>query len=64
MLAKLLEWFLGSLPFSLEWPFWLHSVEVMALFGVNTIGGIDVWTVAFIIFGVWGGIASWTGRWI
>jgi hypothetical protein len=36
----------------------------MAQFGVITLGGVDVWTVSLIIFGVWGGIASWTGRWI
>ena len=65
MLAKLLEWFLGSLPFFFGMAFLAPlSVEVMALFGVNTIGGIDVWILVFVFFGVWGGIASWTGRWI
>jgi len=40
------------------------SVQIMAEFGISAIGGVDMWTVALIIFGAWGGIASWTGRWI
>ena len=65
MLAKLLEWFLGALPFFFGLAFLAPlSVQVMAEFGVNAVGGVDLWIVALIIFGVWGGIASWTGRWI
>ena len=65
MLAKLLEWFLGTLPFIFGMAFLAPlSVQVMAEFGFNDIGGVNIWTLAFIIFGVWGGIASWTGRWI
>ena len=65
MLAKLLEWFLGALPFSFGLAFLAPlAVQVMAKFGVNAIGGVDMWTVALIIFGVWGGVASWKGRWI
>ena len=65
MLTKLLEWFLTALPFFCGLAFLAPlSVQVMAQFGVITLGGVDVWTVSLIIFGVWGGIASWTGRWI
>ena len=65
MLTKLLEWFLGALPFFFGLAFLASlSVQVMAEFGVDTIGGVDIWTVALIIFGAWGGVASWTGRWI
>ena len=65
MLAKLLEWFLGVLPFFFGLAFLAPlSVQVMAELGVDAIGGVDVWTVALIIFGAWGGVASWTGRWI
>jgi len=65
MLTKLLEWFLTALPFFFGLAFLAPlSVQVMAQFGVITLGGVDVWTVSLIIFGVWGGIASWTGRWI
>jgi hypothetical protein len=65
MLTKLLEWFLTALPFFFGLAFLSPlSVQVMAQFGVITLGGVDVWTVSLIIFGVWGGIASWTGRWI
>lgn len=65
MLAKLLEWLLGALPFFFGLVFLAPlSVQVMAEFGVDTIGGVDMWTVALIIFGAWGGVASWTGRWI
>ena len=65
MLAKFLEWFLGALPFFFGLAFLAPlSVQVMAGFGVDTIGGVDMWTVALIIFGAWGGKASWTGRWI
>ena len=65
MLAKLLERFLGALPFFFGLGFLAPlSVQVMAEFGIDTIGGVDIWTVALIIFGAWGGVASWTGRWI
>ena len=65
MLAKLLEWFLGALPFFFGLAFLAPlSVQVMAEFGVDAIGGVDMWTVALIIFGAWGGVALWTGRWI
>ena len=65
MLAKLLERLLGALPFFFGLGFLAPlSVQVMAEFGVDTIGGVDMWTVALIIFGAWGGVASWTGRWI
>ena len=65
MLGKLLEWFLGALPFFFGLAFLAPlSVQVMAEFGVSAIGGVDMWTVALIIFGAWGGLASWTGRWI
>ena len=65
MLAKLLERFLGALPFFFGLTFLAPlSVQVMAEFGVDTIGGVDMWTVALIIFGAWGGVASWKGRWI
>ena len=65
MLTKLLEWFLTALPFFFGLAFLAPlSVQVMAQFGVTTLGGVDLWTVSLIIFGVWGGIASWTGRWI
>ena len=65
MLAKFLEWFLGALPFFFGLAFLAPlSVQVMAEFRVDTIGGVDMWTVALIIFGAWGGVASWTGRWI
>ena len=65
MLAKLLERLLGGLPFFFGLAFLAPlSVQVMAEFGVDTIGGVDMWTVALIIFGAWGGVASWTGRWI
>jgi len=65
MLAKLLAWFLGALPFFFGLAFLAPlSVQVMAEFGIDAIGGVDVCTVALIIFGAWGGVASWTGRWI
>ena len=65
MLAKLLERLLGALPFFFGLAFLAPlSVQVMAEFGVDTIGGVNMWTVALIIFGVWGGVASWKGRWI
>ena len=65
MLAKFLEWFLGALPFFFGLAFLAPlSVQVMAEFGIDTIGGVDIRTVALIIFGAWGGVASWTGRWI
>ena len=65
MLAKFLEWFLGALPFFFGLAFLAPlSVQVMAESGIDTIGGVDIWTVALIIFGAWGGVASWTGRWI
>ena len=65
MLKKLLELFLGALPFFFGMAFLAPlSVQVMAQFGVNTIGGVDMWLLALVFFGVWGGIASWTGRWI
>ena len=56
MLAKLLEWFLGALPFFFGLAFLAPlSVQVMAEFGVNAIGSVDTWTVALVIFGAWGG---------
>ena len=65
MLAKIVEGFLGALPFFFGLAFLAPlSVQLMAEFGINAVGGIDMWTVALIIFGVWGGIASWKGRWI
>ena len=65
MLKKLLELFLGALPFFFGMAFLAPlSVQVMAQFEVNTIGGVDMWLLALVFFGVWGGIASWTGRWI
>ena len=65
MLTKLLEWFLGALPFFFGLAFLAPlSVQVMAEFGVSAIGGVDMWTLALIFFGAWGGVASWTGRWI
>ena len=65
MLAKLLERFLGALPFFFGLAFLAPlSVQVMAEFGVDAIGGVDMWTAALTIFGVWGGVASWKGRWI
>ena len=65
MLAKIVERLLGALPFFFGLAFLAPlSVQVMAEFGINAVGGIDMWTVALIIFGVWGGIASWKGRWI
>ena len=65
MLAKLLEWFLGALPCFFGLAFLAPlSVQVMAEFGVIAIGSVETWTVALIIFGAWGGLASWTGRWI
>ena len=65
MLTKLLEWFLTALPFFFGLAFLAPlSAQVMATFGVETFGGLDLWTLSLVIFGVWGGIASWTGRWI
>jgi len=65
MFAKLLERFLGALPFFFGLAFLAPlSVQVMAEFGVDAIGGVDMWTVALTIFGAWGGVASWKGRWI
>ena len=65
MLTKLLEWFLGALPFFFGLAFLAPlSVLVMAVFGVDAFGDVDLWTVALIFFGAWGGVASWTGRWI
>ena len=65
MLAKFLEWFLGALPFFFGLAFLAPlSVQVMAEFEVDAIGGVDMWTVALIVFGAWGGVASWKGRWI
>ena len=65
MLAKIVERLLGALPFFFGLAFLAPlSVQLMAEFGINAVGGIDMWTVALIIFGVWGGIASWKGRWI
>ena len=65
MFAKLLEWPLTVLPFFFGLAFLAPlSVQVMESFGVEALGGVDMWTVSLIIFGVWGGIASWTGRWI
>ena len=65
MLRKVLELFLGALPFFFGLAFLAPlTVQVMAEFGVDAIGGVDMWTVALIIFGVWGGVASWKGRWI
>jgi hypothetical protein len=65
MFAKLLEWLLTGLPFFFGLAFLAPlSVQVMESFGVEALGGVDMWTVSLIIFGVWGGIASWTGRWI
>ena len=43
MLAKLLEWFLGALPFFFGLAFLAPlSVQVMAEFGVDAIGGVDM----------------------
>ncbi|MBT6180647.1 MAG: hypothetical protein HOI00_01745 [Halieaceae bacterium] len=65
MFAKLLKWLLTVLPFFFGLAFLAPlSVQVMESFGVEALGGVDMWTVSLIIFGVWGGIASWTGRWI
>jgi len=56
---------LGALPFFFGLAFLAPlSVQIMAEFGVDAIAGVDMWTVALIIFGFWGGVASWTGRWI
>ena len=65
MFTKLLAWVLTALPFFFGLAFLAPlSVQVMESFGVEALGGVDMWTVSLIIFGVWGGIASWTGRWI
>ena len=65
MLKKLLELVFGALTFFFGMAFLAPlSVQVMAQFEINTIGGVDMWLLALIFFGVWGGIASWTGRWI
>ena len=65
MLATLLARPLGALPCFFGLAFLAPlSVQVMAEFGVDTIGGVDMGTVALIIFGARGGVASWTGRWI
>ena len=29
----------------------------------RAIGCVDAWTLALIIVGAWGGLASWAGRW-
>ena len=53
MLAKFLEWFLGALPFFFGLAFLAPlSVQVMAEFGVDAIGGVDMWTVALIMPGL------------
>ena len=63
MLGKILEWFLGALPFFFCLAFLAPlSVQIMAEFGVDAIAGVDMWTVALIIFGFWVGVASLTGR--
>lgn len=65
MLSKVMTAFLGALPFFFGLAFLAPlSVQIMAEFGIDAIGGVDMWTVALIIFGAWGGVASWTGRWI
>lgn len=65
MLAKVLEWFVGALPLFFGLAFLAPlSVQIMAKFGVVAIGGVNTWIMAIIIFGAWGGVASWKGRWI
>ena len=65
MLTKLLEGFLGALPFFFGLAFLAPlAVQVLANFGINAIVGVDTWLIALVIFGVWGGFATWKGRWI
>ena len=46
MLGKIIERFLGALPFFFGLAFLAPlAVQVMAEFGVNAIGGVDMWTV-------------------
>lgn len=65
MLTQLLTWFLGALPFFFGLAFLAPlAVQVMAHFEVHTIGGMDTWPLALVVFGTWGGFATWKGRWI
>ena len=65
MLSKLLTGFLGALPFFFGLAFLAPlAVQVLANFGINAIVGVDTWPIALVIFGVWGGFATWKGRWI
>ena len=40
------------------------SVQVLAIFHITKVGGIDTWPIALAVFGAWGGVATWKGRWI
>ncbi len=65
MLAKLLELFLGALPLFFGLAFLAPlAVQVMASFDITAIGGLDIWPIALVLFGGWGGFATWKGRWI
>ena len=65
MLSKLLTGFLGALPFFFGLAFLAPlAVQVLANLGITAIGGVDTWPIALVVFGVWGGFATWKGRWI
>lgn len=65
MLTKLLAGFLGALPFFFGLAFLAPlAVQVLGNFGITAIGGVDAWPIALVVFGVWGGLATWNGRWI
>ena len=65
MLMKLLEGFLGALPFFFGLAFLAPlAVQVLANVGITEMGGVDTWPIALVVFGVWGGFATWKGRWI
>lgn len=65
MLSKLLTGFLGALPFFFGLAFLAPlAVQVLAIFDITTVGGVDTWPIALAVFGAWGGLATWKGRWI
>lgn len=65
MLNKLLTGFLGALPFFFGLAFLAPlAVQVMANFEITSIGGFNTWPIALVVFGAWGGFATWKGRWI
>jgi hypothetical protein len=65
MLSKLLTGFLGALPFFFGLAFLAPlAVQVLASFNITKVGGFDTWPIALAVFGAWGGLAAWRGRWI